>query len=111
MTGKLGRDEFVTLYNDLNDWKKAFKEHDVDEGGTMDIHELRRAFKSFGFRLSNRLLVAIGRRYANKAGVIDIQDFMLCSCRLKTIITYYYENINSDRQRLAQTSGVFRVNL
>ncbi|XP_060574918.1 calpain-B-like isoform X7 [Ruditapes philippinarum] len=89
LSGKLGFDEFKQLWQDLRKWKAVFKEFDKDNSGLLSTYELRGAFRSSGFKLSNRSLSAIILRFSNKKGEIEFDDFVLCAIRLKTMIASF----------------------
>lgn len=88
-TGKLGLDEFLKLSKDMNLYKEAFKKHDSDKSGKFNSYELRDALKSLGLNVSNKVFHSLVMRYANKKGEIGFDDFVVCVCRLKTVIDNY----------------------
>ncbi|KAL4237591.1 hypothetical protein ACF0H5_002305 [Mactra antiquata] len=100
LSGKLGFDEFKLLWQDLRKWKSVFKQHDKDNSGKLSSYELRGAFYSSGFRLSNRSLSALILRFSNKKGEIEFDDFVLCAIRLKTMIASF-NSMDPQKQGLA----------
>merc|ERR1711893_416547 len=61
-SGKLGYDEFKKLWTDLRLWKGTFKQFDKDRSGNFNSYELRQAFRSVGFRVSNATFNALVMR-------------------------------------------------
>ncbi|KAL5008174.1 hypothetical protein ScPMuIL_013755 [Solemya velum] len=100
LSGKLGYEEFKTLWSDLRKWKKVFKEFDHDNSGKLNSYELRSALHGSGFRLSNRTLSALVMRYSDKEGQIAFGDFVLCAIRLKTMLSSF-ANMDPERQGAA----------
>lgn len=97
MSGKLGFDEFQTLWKDLFRWKTTFKKFDIDKSGNLNSYELRSALNHSGFKLSNTTFQALVMRYSNKAGFIAFGDFVLCAIRLKSMLASFknHETKNS----------------
>jgi len=95
-SGKLGFDEFQKLWNDLRLWKGVFKQFDKDRSGTFNSYELRQAFHSCGFKLSNSTFNALVMRYSHRDGKIYFDDMIHCICRLKAMFETFKEQ---DSQR------------
>jgi len=89
LSGKLGFDEFKDLWEDLRKWKGVFKEFDQDNSGFLSSFELRNALNSVGFRISNKCFRSLVMRYSDKEGQVNFGDFILCSIRLKTMLTSF----------------------
>ncbi|CAE1272191.1 CAPNN [Acanthosepion pharaonis] len=89
MSGKLGFDEFQTLWKDLYRWKTTFKKFDIDKSGNLNSYELRSALNHSGFKLSNNAFQALVMRYSNKAGQITFADFVMCTIRLKSMLASF----------------------
>ncbi|XP_059154720.1 calpain-B-like isoform X2 [Physella acuta] len=89
LSGKLGYDEFKELWEDLRRWKGVFKEFDKDNSGNLSSYELRSALNHVGFHVSNRTFKSLVMRYSNKNGQVDFGDFIMCSIRLKTMLTSF----------------------
>jgi len=84
-SGKLGFEDFKTLWADLTICKKAFKEMDTDKSGNFSSYELRTAFAMLGFHVSNATFHAIVIRYSDKDGLVRFNDFVACYIKLKTL--------------------------
>jgi len=55
-SGSISFDEFVGLWNYIENWKRCFQSFDTDHSGTIDANELRTALLRFGFNLSDGLV-------------------------------------------------------
>ncbi|XP_041353027.1 calpain-A-like isoform X3 [Gigantopelta aegis] len=89
LSGKLGYDEFKSLWVDLRRWKGVFKQFDRDQSGNLSSFELRSALNSVGFHVSNQTLRSLVMRYSNKEGQIEFGDFIMCAVRLKTMLSSF----------------------
>ncbi|XP_014489405.1 PREDICTED: calpain-A-like isoform X3 [Dinoponera quadriceps] len=90
-SGKLGFEEFKTLWNDIRRWRAVFKLYDRDESGHLSAFELRQALNSAGYRLNNHILNILVHRYGTKDGRITFDDYIMCAVRLKTMIDIFRE--------------------
>ncbi|XP_076636456.1 calpain-A-like isoform X4 [Colletes latitarsis] len=90
-SGKLGFEEFRTLWNDIRKWRAVFKLYDKDESGFLSAFELRQALNSAGYRLNNHILNILVHRYGTKEGMITFDDYIMCAVRLKTMIDIFRE--------------------
>ncbi|XP_076636729.1 calpain-A-like isoform X2 [Colletes latitarsis] len=90
-SGKLGFEEFRTLWNDIRKWRAVFKLYDKDESGYLSAFELRQALNSAGYRLNNHILNIFVHRYGTKEGMITFDDYIMCAVRLKTMIDIFRE--------------------
>jgi len=55
-SGAITFDEFVGLWNYIENWKRCFQSFDTDHNGTIDANELKMALLRFGFNLSDALV-------------------------------------------------------
>ncbi|XP_026669575.1 calpain-B isoform X4 [Ceratina calcarata] len=90
-SGKLGFEEFRSLWNDVKKWRAVFKLYDKDESGYLSAFELRQALNSAGYRLNNHILNILVHRYGTKEGTITFDDYIMCAVRLKTMIDIFRE--------------------
>ncbi|XP_076750450.1 calpain A isoform X2 [Xylocopa sonorina] len=90
-SGKLGFEEFRTLWNDIKKWRAVFKLYNRDESGYLSAFELRQALNSAGYRLNNHILNILVHRYGTKDGMITFDDYIMCAVRLKTMIDIFRE--------------------
>ncbi|KRT83112.1 HLH domain-containing protein [Oryctes borbonicus] len=88
-SGKLGFEEFKSLWSDIRDWKNVFRLYDKDNSGTLDGFELRQALNSAGYHLNNHILNILMHRYGNKQGQLEFDDFIMCAVKLKTMINIF----------------------
>lgn len=100
MSGKLGFEEFKSLWRDLRIWKANFKNFDSDNSGCLNSYELRSALRNAGFKLSNSSLHTLVARYSNKEGQIAFADFIMCAIRLKSILASF-RNSDPDQTGIA----------
>ncbi|XP_012250974.2 calpain-A isoform X2 [Athalia rosae] len=90
-SGKLGFEEFKTLWNDIRNWRAVFRLYDRDGSGYLSAFELRQALNSAGYRLNNHVLNILVHRYGTKDGMITFDDYIMCAVRLKTMIDIFRE--------------------
>ncbi|XP_014612871.1 PREDICTED: calpain-B isoform X2 [Polistes canadensis] len=90
-SGKLGFEEFRTLWNDIRKWRAVFKLYDKDESGHLNAFELRQALNSAGYRLNHHILNILVHRYGTSDGKIMFDDYIMCAVRLKTMIDMFRE--------------------
>ncbi|KAL1480983.1 hypothetical protein MTO96_050578 [Rhipicephalus appendiculatus] len=96
-TDTLSFDDFVSLWNYINDWLRCFQDFDKDRSGSINRYELREALRSFGYRLSdeavNLLLVKYDRE---RKGAISFDDYILCCVTLQTL-TSAFKSYDTDQ--------------
>ncbi|EEB19689.1 Calpain B, putative [Pediculus humanus corporis] len=90
-SGKLGFEEFKSLWTDIRNWKAVFKLYDKQNTGQLSAFELREALNSAGYRLNNHILNVLVHRYGTKEGSITFDDFMMCAVKLKSMIDLFKE--------------------
>ncbi|KAF7996863.1 hypothetical protein HCN44_002509 [Aphidius gifuensis] len=90
-SGKLGFEEFKTLWSDIRNWRAVFKIYDKDSNGYLKSFQLRDALYSAGYRLNNHVLNILVHRYGTKEGLIHFDDFIMCAVRIKTMIDIFRE--------------------
>ncbi|CAB3374133.1 Hypothetical predicted protein [Cloeon dipterum] len=90
-SGKLGYEEFKTLWLDVCNWRRVFKEFDKGRSGMLSDFELRDALASAGYQLNCRILNVLMHRYGTKEGQITFDDFIACAVRLKCMIDMFKE--------------------
>ncbi|XP_046626929.1 calpain-A-like isoform X4 [Neodiprion virginianus] len=90
-SGKLGFEEFKSLWNDIRNWRAVFRLYDRDGSGYLSAFELRQALNSAGYRMNNHILNVLVHRYGTKDGMIAFDDYIMCAVRLKTMIDIFRE--------------------
>eukprot|EP00794_Sanderia_malayensis_P020343 gene20343-22346_t len=88
-SGKVEFKEFRALYKTIVSWRDAFKQYDKDKSGDMDAYELRELLAKLGYTLGSDVLTAIVRRYSNKNGRVNFDDFVQACCRIKKVHDAY----------------------
>lgn len=89
LTGKLGYDEFKSIWTDLVYCAKVFRRLDSDGSGYFCGFELRAAFHILGITVSNATFTAICRRHSDNEGRISFDDFVLCYFKLKSTFAQF----------------------
>lgn len=96
-TGSIGFDDFVALWNYINDWLRTFQDFDKDRSGFIDRNELRDSLTSFGYRLSEQALNTLFTKYdKDRKGSINFDDYILCCVSLQTL-TNAFQRYDTDR--------------
>ncbi|XP_059488829.1 calpain-A-like [Neocloeon triangulifer] len=90
-SGKLGYEEFKTLWLDIGNWRRVFKDYDKNNSGMLSNFELREALASAGYQLNYRILNVLMHRYGTKEGQITFDDFIACAVRLRCMIDMFKE--------------------
>jgi calpain len=91
-SGKLGFEEFMQLWMDIRKWKDTFAKYDKDRSGTFNIYELREALRTLGYSVSEKILGALTLRFANRQGLINLDDFISCIVKLRHLHNSFKEN-------------------
>ncbi|XP_006019136.1 calpain small subunit 2 [Alligator sinensis] len=81
-TGKLDFEEFKYLWNNIKKWQCVYKQFDTDQSGTVGRVQIPDALKAAGFQLNEQLYQLIVRRYSDKNGSMDFNNFISCLVRL-----------------------------
>lgn len=89
-TGTLSFDDFVSLWNYINDWLRCFQQFDKDRSGSINRNELRDALTSFGYRLSDEAVNLLLMKYdSERKGSINFDDYILCCITLQTFTSAF----------------------
>ena len=83
-SGKLDYNEFRGLWKTILLWKDTFKTYDKASRGKMKAIELQDALSKLGFNITTTALSAIIVRYANKRGVVTLDDYIQICCTIKS---------------------------
>ncbi|XP_070772478.1 calpain-2 catalytic subunit-like [Enoplosus armatus] len=86
---KLGLMEFHLLWNKIQKYLEIFKNHDMDNSGTMSSHEMRGAATEAGFNINSAVLQAIVSRYADAQYAIDFDSFVGCLIKLEMLFKMF----------------------
>ncbi|XP_028676166.1 calpain-2 catalytic subunit-like [Erpetoichthys calabaricus] len=81
--GKLGLQDFATLWKKIQKYLEIYKKNDLDHSGTMSTPEMRAALRDAGFTLNKRMHEVIIARYAEPDLTMDFDSFVLCLIRLE----------------------------
>lgn len=96
-SGKLGIDEFKTLWNNVTEWKNVFKKFDADKSGNFNSYEMREALRSAGYAVTNATFNALVQRFSSQDGKIYFDYFVACIARLKTMFEVFAEMRRGDK--------------
>ncbi|KAF3823937.1 hypothetical protein GH733_006941 [Mirounga leonina] len=88
-SGKLGLKEFYVLWTKIQKYQKIYREIDVDQSGTMNSYEMRKALEEAGFKLPRQLHQVIVARFADDELIIDFDNFIRCLVRLETLFRIF----------------------
>ncbi|XP_049818414.1 calpain-A-like isoform X3 [Aethina tumida] len=88
-SGKLGYEEFKTLWVLLKKWKDGWYSYDEDRSGSLSGFELREALNSAGYHVNNKVLNSLMHRYGSNNGEIQFDDFIMCAIKLKTMFDVF----------------------
>ncbi|GFR01031.1 programmed cell death protein 6 [Trichonephila clavata] len=84
--GTIGFQEFCHLWKYITDWLNCFKSFDRDNSGTIDKTELKTAFTSFGFRLSDTFYDLIVKKFdRNVANSVTFDDYIQICVTLQSL--------------------------
>lgn len=81
--GLINQQELQTILKDLQYWNDNFREFDTNRSGSINHRELSAIYRSIGMQLSGRLVRAIVGKYAGRNGEVALDEFSLCSCKIK----------------------------
>ncbi|XP_060817812.1 programmed cell death protein 6 isoform X2 [Bombus pascuorum] len=94
--GTVSFEEFGALWKYVTDWENCFKSFDRDNSGNIDRNELKTALQNFGYRLSDRIIDTLIRKYDRAGrGTIYFDDFIQCCVVLYTL-TCAFRQLDTD---------------
>ncbi|XP_031330436.1 calpain-A-like isoform X3 [Photinus pyralis] len=99
-SGKLGFEEFKSLWSLIKNAKQIFAKHDKDSSGSLSGFELRHALNSCGYLLNTHVLNLLMHRYGNKKAEIAFDEFILCALKLKTMIETFQRKTKGGAQAI-----------
>jgi len=102
-SGKLGFEEFKTLWRDIQTWKNTFKMYDRDCSSSLSTLELRAALNAAGYKLNYHVLNALVLRYGNRQGTLGFDDFIMCAIKMKIMIEAFKERDPYNTKRASFT--------
>ena len=98
-SGTIDSNEFVSLWNYLQQWKTCFDRYDTDHGGTIDFSELQVALQQFGYNtMTPDFFRSVMRAYdEDKSGSIGMDEFIQLNCELHNL-TATFKKLPADGQ-------------
>lgn len=77
--GQVNFEDFGALWKYVTDWQNCFRSFDRDNSGNIDKQELTTALSTFGYRLSDKLVETLIRKFDRIGnGTILFDDFIQC---------------------------------
>ncbi|KAJ1721399.1 hypothetical protein LPJ53_004061 [Coemansia erecta] len=96
-SGTINFQEFIGLWTYINEWKDCFRTFDRDNSGTIDRGELFQALSAFGFRVSNRVVDSLVRKYDVKGrGAITFDNFINACVTIRSL-TDSFRRLDTDQ--------------
>ncbi|XP_056141336.1 calpain-1 catalytic subunit [Lampris incognitus] len=93
--GKMAYDEFLNLWNKIEEFKKLFSRSDVSQTGTLSFDELQNAIQSAGIDVNDGMIFHLMFRYSGSFTAISLEDFITLMIHL-TNMSNVFKNIASD---------------
>ncbi|KAM4693238.1 calpain-2 catalytic subunit isoform 2-T2 [Discoglossus pictus] len=88
-SGKLGLKEFNVLWTKILKYQGIYRVLDVDQSGTMNAYEMRKAVEAAGFKLNSQVHQLLAARYADENLSIDFDNFVRCLLRLEIMFKIF----------------------
>jgi Ca2+-binding EF-hand superfamily protein len=88
-------EEFYKLWKDLKVWYGIFKKYDTDKSFDMNKRELSRALNEVqDLHISQKTIDIYTKRFANKNGGINLDDFLQIIARTKCLIKSFERQVS-----------------
>ncbi|KHJ32861.1 putative calcium binding modulator protein [Erysiphe necator] len=95
--GGINFEEFCGLWSFLGSWRSIFDRFDSDKSGNISINEYANALIAFGYRLSDKFVYMLFKKY-DKRGVGAISfDLFVQSCISLKRMTNVFKKYDDDR--------------
>ncbi|KAI3384607.1 hypothetical protein SNEBB_000087 [Seison nebaliae] len=75
-SGGIDEDEFVELWQFIQQWKNTFDTYDKDRSGTIDIEEMNSALYLLGHSYSNELLEKLFSQFKGRRNELEMDNFI-----------------------------------
>merc|ERR1711998_815536 len=96
--------EFAKLWEYISSWKQCFDGYDRDRSGNIDFNEFKTAITSFGYRMSDGLLVKMMQKFdPQRRGCIEFDAFIQINFLLQSM-TSSFRNFDTDQDGWVQLS-------
>ncbi|CAG9859927.1 unnamed protein product [Phyllotreta striolata] len=101
--GQVSFEDFGALWKYVTDWQNCFRSYDRDNSGNIDQNELKIALTSFGYRISDKVIGLLVRKFDRHGnGTILFDDFIQCCIVLYTLTSAF-------RQRDTDQDGYITI--
>merc|ERR1712128_379731 len=84
-SGTIDVNEFVQLFNYINQWKGIFQGFDKDRSGSIDLNEFSQALQQMGYRFSQTFSQNILTKYDPRTQRLTLDNFMVVCFSLKRL--------------------------
>ena len=103
-SGNINIQEFETLWNNLQQWKRSFDSFDADRSGAIDKSELHTSLAVCGYQLSPQTISLMMSKYdADSSGAISLDEFIQLNVEL-SILTESFRKHDTQQNGWAQIS-------
>ncbi|KAI1295389.1 Calpain-A [Halotydeus destructor] len=114
-SGKLGLDEFTSLWRYVRHWCNVFKKHDADNSNSISANELRAAFNEAGLTVNRHILQCLVLRFGKVIGgnkgdikverALTLNDFVHCCIKLKYSILTWTSHAKAAKPNMGSMYG------
>ncbi|XP_008472288.1 programmed cell death protein 6 isoform X2 [Diaphorina citri] len=95
--GSITFEDFGALWKYVTDWQNCFRSFDRDNSGNIDKSELSAALTTFGYRLSDRMIGTMLKKFDRFGrGTILFDDFIQC-CITLYALTSAFRSYDTDQ--------------
>jgi Ca2+-binding EF-hand superfamily protein len=84
-SGTIDVNEFVQLFNYINQWKGVFQGFDKDRSGSIDLNEFSQALQQMQYRFSQTFVQNILTKYDPKTCRLTLDNFIVVCFSLKRL--------------------------
>ena len=84
-SGTIDVNEFVQLFNYINQWKGIFQGFDKDRSGSIDLNEFSQALQQMGYRFSQTFSQNILTKYDPRTQRLTLDNFIVVCFSLKRL--------------------------
>jgi len=100
--GHVNKNQFVSLWGYLDQWRSVFNKHDKDKSGTVNKAELWDSLGEVGYRFSQPFFEHLYRTYdRDKTGAISFDEFIQLFCELHSL-TEGFKKHDTERKGIAE---------
>ncbi|KAK6170879.1 hypothetical protein SNE40_019169 [Patella caerulea] len=90
-SGVLDLNQVKNVWEFVEQCKFSFVALDMDKSRAVEVYELRSLYNSLGFNVSYKVVAVIAKRYGNRHGKINIEDFIQSTAKVMSLYTKFRE--------------------